>query len=456
MSLQKMEYNNMERSDNNNDKSSSSSSSSPSTLSWVIMGGVAVAATTGIIYFLYKNGNMRTPSQAANESISKIFARLKSQNDDEAAQQSKEKIKIKAAFNQQNNNNNNNNNNGKTKNNNVNNATTPKKVPINLANTPGRAPISPISNVQEVDISNLTLERGERTPIDNVLKDSETTSNDKTAQFLTPYKLPDIQNDELITMLYEMIDELENAKVKADDESTEDNIFFFYGSFMGSIMTMQTVYQEFGFAEYPDVLTVIKNKKDIDDEINKAWLKLKGKLDEVNFNHIPFFKGNLTRDEVVFVLDELLRAGKTVLLKIEEISNSEDISRTIELAETFLLKNPSRQNYLKFQSAVDDPIDFEFINDAILEWKDMDTIAIIEDNDIVFEEFQNQYNLKFMVEVMKPLTEVQNHLMRNYGMGGTNLSQEVAKWQKDPEIKILKQELNGVMNKLNGGGNSGE
>ena len=313
----------MERSDNNNDKSSSSSSSSPSTLSWVIMGGVAVAATTGIIYFLYKNGNMRTPSQAANESISKIFARLKSQNDDEAAQQSKEKIKIKAAFNQQNNNNNNDNNNGKTKNNNVNNATTPKKVPINLANTPGRAPISPISNVQEVDISNLTLERGERTPIDNVLKDSETTSNDKTAQFLTPYKLPDIQNDELITMLYEMIDELENAKVKADDDSTEDNIFFFYGSFMGSIMTMQTVYQEFGFAEYPDVLTVIKNKKDIDDEINKAWLKLKGKLDEVNFNHIPFFKGNLTRDEVVFVLDELLRAGKTVLLKIEEISNSE-------------------------------------------------------------------------------------------------------------------------------------
>jgi len=38
---------------------------------------------------------------------------------------------------------------------------------------------------------------------------------------------------------------------------------------------------------------------------------------------------------------------------------------------------------------------------------------------------------------MKPLTEVQNHLMRNYGMGGTNLSQEVAKWQKDPEINVL-------------------
>ena len=73
MSLKKMEYNNME-SDNNNDKSSSSSSSSPSTLSWVIMGGVAVAATTGIIYFLYKNSNMRTPSQAANESISKILS----------------------------------------------------------------------------------------------------------------------------------------------------------------------------------------------------------------------------------------------------------------------------------------------------------------------------------------------------------------------------------------------
>ena len=39
--------------------------------------------------------------------------------------------------------------------------------------------------------------------------------------------------------------------------------------------------------------------------------------------------------------------------------------------------------------------------------------------------------------------------MRHYGMGGTNLSQVVAAWQGDPEVKMLKQQLNLVMRELN-------
>jgi hypothetical protein len=415
-----------------------------SAIPWIIVGGIAVVATTGIIYFLYKNGNLRTPSQAANESISKILTRLKSKNDDEAARRGKGKMQVKKSVSSMHYDEQNSKTSDKQYNaseiNNVN--KTPKKLRIN-------GPISPISNVDEDDISNLTIEKIARTPTDNVTEEHESSRNDSTAAFLTPYKLPEIDDDEVVSMLQAMVEELEKAKVIAL-QTPEDSVFYFYGEFMGSIMVMQNVYQEFGFAEYPDVLTVIKSRKDRNHEINEAWLKLESKLNEVKFNHIPFFKGNLSRDEVIFVLDELLRAGKTVLLKINEISNSEDITRTIELAELFLLKNPSKQNYLKFQSAVEDPLDFAFIDDAIIEWKNRNTIAVIVDSDVVFEEFQNQYNLKFMVEVMKPLTEVQNHLMKHYGMGGTNLSQEVSKWQNDPEIKILKKQLNIVMRKLNG------
>ena len=43
-------------------------------------------------------------------------------------------------------------------------------------------------------------------------------------------------------------------------------------------------------------------------------------------------------------------------------------------------------------SAVEDPLDFAFIDDAIIEWKNRNTIAVIVDSDVVFEEFQNQYN----------------------------------------------------------------
>ena len=86
---------------------------------------------------------------------------------------------------------------------------------------------------------------------------------------------------------------------------------------------------------------------------------------------------------------------------------------------------------------------------AISNWKNMGMLAIIDNPNGVFEEFQSQYNLKRMVEAMKPLTEVQNYLMRHYGMGGTNLSQVVAAWQGDPEVKMLKQQLNLVMRELN-------
>lgn len=157
----------------------------------------------------------------------------------------------------------------------------------------------------------------------------------------------------------------------------------------------------------------------------------------------------MTRDEILSVLHDLLRAGRSVILKISEISSSEAITRTIEVAEKFLLEKPSRENYLKFQSAVEDPNDFAVIDVSILKWENMGMLAVIDNANAVFEEFQSQYNLKRMVEAMKPLTEVQNYLMRHYGMGGTNLSQVVATWQGDPEVKVLKQQLNLVMRKLN-------
>ena len=71
------------------------SDQSTSAIPLIIVGGVAVLATTGIIYFLYKNGNLRTPSQAAKESISKILARLKSKNDNVATREEKGKIQVK-------------------------------------------------------------------------------------------------------------------------------------------------------------------------------------------------------------------------------------------------------------------------------------------------------------------------------------------------------------------------
>ena len=102
-----------------------------------------------------------------------------------------------------------------------------------------------------------------------MIDEPKAAANDNAA-FLTPYKLPEVDDDELISMLHDMAVELENARPEEQDE-VESNVFFFYGSFMGSIMVMQGVYQEFGFAEYPDVLTVIKERMRENENVSNAW-----------------------------------------------------------------------------------------------------------------------------------------------------------------------------------------
>ena len=52
------------------------------------------------------------------------------------------------------------------------------------------------------------------------------------------------------------------------------------------------------------------------------------------------------------MLYDLLRASKSVILKINEISSSEEITRTIEVAEVSI-RETFKENYLKFQSAVE-------------------------------------------------------------------------------------------------------
>ena len=106
-----------------------------SSLAWnIVVGGVAVAATTGIIYFLYKLGRIRTPTMAANESISKILDRLQAKNDDEMMlQKNKEKARVTAGTRRRD---------GRNRGGQVRPkilSAKPRKIPSNLAQTPAAA-----------------------------------------------------------------------------------------------------------------------------------------------------------------------------------------------------------------------------------------------------------------------------------------------------------------------------
>ena len=238
-----------------------------SSLAWnIVVGGVAVAATTGIIYFLYKIGKLRTPTMAANESISKILDRLQAKSDDEVIlQNNKKKAGLKVGNRRR--------NRGDQRKSQNAGSETPKNIPPSLSQTQGvtkRTTISPIKNVDEYDPSVLSTPKHNDFVSDEDVVDVPRETENDNAAFLTPYKLPEVDDAELISMLHDMAIELENAKPQ-EHEDLESNVFVFYGSFMGAIMVMQGVYQEFGFAEYPDVLTVVKERMRENKNVSNAW-----------------------------------------------------------------------------------------------------------------------------------------------------------------------------------------
>ena len=147
---------------------------------------------------------------AANESISKILDRLQAKNDDEMMlQKNKEKARVKAGTRRRDGRNRGDQSKAQ---NTV--SETPRKTPSNLAQTPvatERTTISPIKNVREYDPSVVYTPKSNEIATKGVIDEPKATANDNAA-FLTPYKLPEVDDDELISMLHDMAVELENAR----------------------------------------------------------------------------------------------------------------------------------------------------------------------------------------------------------------------------------------------------
>ena len=383
----------------------------------IVVGGAALCIAAGALYLLYVGGDWKTPSKAARDSVDRILSRISQHIS-----------------------------------------------PVKRKGTVRRSPKEPKRDTSENEV---TEEEFVRLPSpipavpssgeDGPSSDFGSTEEDDLSFEGVPWgsnaKNPTVTDEELVVILEDMTKEME----KALDASVNggDDVFYFYGTFMGSIMVLQTVYQEYGFAEYPDLLAVLAKRIPENPEIARKWEILEHKLDLAGFEHLPFFTEHLNKEELVAVLDNLLAAAREVYVKIQDIKTDETISGATLQAEKFF-DNPTRRNFSSFLKVSSEEEIASVVRD-ILRWNNdndtsdsMDAIAVFDDVQATKAEWEQQYNLRHLIDTMEPLSDAQHEMMRTHGIGASLLNQEIALWEKDEDIASLKVELNKAMARLKG------
>ena len=253
-------------------------------------------------------------------------------------------------------------------------------------------------------------------------------------------KILDISDADIVDMLDRCCTEMDTAFDACS--SQECNTFLHYGTSTGTIMILQAVYQQCGFAEWPDVLAVIHKRMDSAATVKIAWGNLQKRLDMAGFPPVPFFSGHLSEEDMIGLMKKLVEAAGHVQSTLTKLRRSKMVSKVTSSASKFL-SSPTRENYdICFQCLGED--EMRFIDERIVCWES--NLAIFDDDaSSVHEEWLANYNTLQMLHTMKPLNAVQQWMLHNYGIGSTLLEEEILHWSTHPVIARLRHLLNETM-----------
>ena len=256
-------------------------------------------------------------------------------------------------------------------------------------------------------------------------------------------KMLDISDEDIVDMLNSCCNEMDTAFDACS--SQECNTFLHYGTSTGTIMILQAVYQQCGFAEWPDVLAVVHKRMDSAVTIKIAWGNLQKRLDMAGFPPVPFFSGHLSEENMIGLMDKLVDAAGHVQSTLTELRRSKMVSKMTSSASKFF-SSPTGENYdICFQCLGED--EMRFIDERIIRWES--NLAIFDDDaSSVHEEWLANYNTLQMLHTMKPLNAVQQWMLHNYGIGSTLLEEEILHWSAHPDIARLRYLLNETMARL--------
>ena len=242
-----------------------------------------------------------------------------------------------------------------------------------------------------------------------------------------------LELEDAIKLMQELLDAL--------DKFHDDRMVEVYGSFVSCLISMQKVFQRFdwGYAEWPDVVAVLDVHTG-DPEYDQVWHQLQLKLTSLHFPNIPIFKDDLSREELLKVMGEMLAASKQVAGSVRDLKTTGD--PIIDAHHNFN-EQKNRESYEQWRRLCSKEEFAEISNAAIFP---NDTEVRVPKH--VLKAWKDNYLVRVMLNMMTPLTKLQEDNMRKYGIGATHFQQQVWKYGGDPEVAEVKHQLEYMMTQI--------
>lgn len=234
-----------------------------------------------------------------------------------------------------------------------------------------------------------------------------------------------------------LVDELTNSLSQFHDGSMVET----YGSFVACLISMQKVFQrpDWGYAEWPDVVAVL-NKHSGTQVYDEKWSTLQSELTQRGFPSIPIFDGNMSQVELLQIMQEMLTASQKVATSVAKLKRTGD--EVIDAHHTFL-EQQSMESFYAWRDLCSQG-EFEAVENAASFEKGNGTQRVIVPATIL-KQWKDGYLVRAMLNMMSPLTKLQEANMCKYGIGATHFQNLVSKFSDDPEVSVIKAQLENIM-----------
>ena len=236
-----------------------------------------------------------------------------------------------------------------------------------------------------------------------------------------------------------LVDELVGALSTFHDDSMVDT----YGAFVACLISLQKVFQrpDWGYAEWPDVVAVL-NEHSGDPEYDDKWATLLNELSRRGFPSIPIFNGGMSREELIAVMREMVTASKQVAQAVGTLKTTGD--KVIHAHHTFVTQQ-SREAYYAWRDLCPEA-EFKII-ESVAEFgkASSDGGAEVVVPAATLKKWKDSYLVRALLDMMAPLTKLQEANMCKYGIGATHFHNLVSKYADDEVVSSIAKQLEELM-----------
>ena len=269
---------------------------------------------------------------------------------------------------------------------------------------------------------------------------SSTTGDDQSGDSSSEYDSEEEEEEQRMLELPQAV-QLMHELLEALDKFHDNRMVEVYGSFVSCLISMQKVFQRFdwGYAEWPDVVAVLDAHSGT-EEYDAVWSQLQLKLSSLNFPNIPIFKNDLSKVELLKIMEEMLGASKQVADSVRNLKTTGD--PIIDAHHNFNEKK-TRESYEQWRKLCD-----------VEEFATIATAATFPNErevkvaKSILKEWKDAYLVRVMLNMMTPLTQLQEDNMRTYGIGATHFQHQVWKYGNDSEVANVKRQLEFMMTQI--------